>query len=138
MCAGTGQDLVGYAFSSLLAHAGIAQLVEHNLAKVGVAGSSPVSRSGGAIRLAAVNRPLFFLLGVGFSAPLCQWTVSVGKPSRTHLLMSQGRPSSERTRKVSEELFASRISTSSDLNLIVLVLERSNWRSSEEPGPDAP
>ncbi len=26
-------------------HAGIAQLVEHNLAKVGVAGSSPVSRS---------------------------------------------------------------------------------------------
>jgi hypothetical protein len=27
-------------------HAGIAQLVEHNLAKVGVAGSSPVSRSG--------------------------------------------------------------------------------------------
>ena len=28
------------------AHAGIAQLVEHNLAKVGVAGSSPVSRSG--------------------------------------------------------------------------------------------
>ncbi len=28
-------------------HAGIAQLVEHNLAKVGVAGSSPVSRSAG-------------------------------------------------------------------------------------------
>src|SRR6476620_8258058 len=27
-------------------YAGIAQLVEHNLAKVGVAGSSPVSRSG--------------------------------------------------------------------------------------------
>ena len=27
--------------------AGIAQLVEHNLAKVGVAGSSPVSRSSG-------------------------------------------------------------------------------------------
>jgi hypothetical protein len=27
------------------AYAGIAQLVEHNLAKVGVAGSSPVSRS---------------------------------------------------------------------------------------------
>jgi hypothetical protein len=26
-------------------HAGIAQLVEHDLAKVGVAGSSPVSRS---------------------------------------------------------------------------------------------
>jgi hypothetical protein len=26
-------------------HAGIAQLVEHHLAKVGVAGSSPVSRS---------------------------------------------------------------------------------------------
>ena len=30
----------------LMAFAGIAQLVEHNLAKVGVAGSSPVSRSG--------------------------------------------------------------------------------------------
>src|SRR5260221_14727209 len=30
--------------------AGIAQLVEHNLAKVGVAGSSPVSRSGGYLR----------------------------------------------------------------------------------------
>jgi hypothetical protein len=29
-----------------LIKAGIAQLVEHNLAKVGVAGSSPVSRSG--------------------------------------------------------------------------------------------
>ena len=27
-------------------YAGIAQLVEHDLAKVGVAGSSPVSRSG--------------------------------------------------------------------------------------------
>jgi hypothetical protein len=26
-------------------HAGVAQLVEHNLAKVGVAGSNPVSRS---------------------------------------------------------------------------------------------
>ena len=32
-----------------LVFAGIAQLVEHNLAKVGVAGSSPVSRSGGAV-----------------------------------------------------------------------------------------
>src|SRR5215204_2734516 len=30
-------------------HAGIAQLVEHNLAKVGVAGSSPVCRSAGPI-----------------------------------------------------------------------------------------
>ena len=30
---------------SLSSDAGIAQLVEHNLAKVGVAGSSPVSRS---------------------------------------------------------------------------------------------
>ena len=29
----------------ILRFAGIAQLVEHNLAKVGVAGSSPVSRS---------------------------------------------------------------------------------------------
>ena len=36
-------------------HAGIAQLVEHNLAKVGVAGSSPVSRlrqdASGAVRM---------------------------------------------------------------------------------------
>ena len=32
-------------FDDLWFHAGIAQLVEHNLAKVGVAGSSPVSRS---------------------------------------------------------------------------------------------
>ena len=31
--------------------AGIAQLVEHNLAKVGVAGSSPVSRSRGLERI---------------------------------------------------------------------------------------
>jgi hypothetical protein len=30
--------------------AGIAQLVEHNLAKVGVAGSNPVSRSINAVR----------------------------------------------------------------------------------------
>src|SRR6267154_444976 len=35
-------DWVGVRFWR---HAGIAQLVEHNLAKVGVAGSSPVSRS---------------------------------------------------------------------------------------------
>ena len=40
--------------------AGIAQLVEHNLAKVGVAGSSPVSRSGGASRQEAGRRPLSF------------------------------------------------------------------------------
>jgi hypothetical protein len=44
--AGLGQpytgDEVGVRFWR---HAGIAQLVEHNLAKVGVAGSSPVSRS---------------------------------------------------------------------------------------------
>ena len=33
-------------FECLTGNAGIAQLVEHNLAKVGVAGSSPVSRSG--------------------------------------------------------------------------------------------
>jgi hypothetical protein len=32
-------------WSALVVVAGIAQLVEHNLAKVGVAGSSPVSRS---------------------------------------------------------------------------------------------
>ena len=31
--------------TSRISSAGIAQLVEHNLAKVGVAGSSPVSRS---------------------------------------------------------------------------------------------
>ena len=34
----------GRCSESLGAFAGIAQLVEHNLAKVGVAGSSPVSR----------------------------------------------------------------------------------------------
>src|SRR2546421_11113479 len=38
-CAGRGRTLESYPL------AGIAQLVEHNLAKVGVAGSSPVSRS---------------------------------------------------------------------------------------------
>ena len=38
----------------LATHAGIAQLVEHNLAKVGVAGSSPVSRSPMATRGGAV------------------------------------------------------------------------------------
>src|ERR1017187_2713416 len=39
-------ELVRVATGSYLAWiAGIAQLVEHNLAKVGVAGSSPVSRS---------------------------------------------------------------------------------------------
>ena len=39
--------LLTYNFSLLTVflNAGIAQLVEHNLAKVGVAGSSPVSRS---------------------------------------------------------------------------------------------
>ena len=37
-----GAESAGYTSQ----HAGIAQLVEHNLAKVGVAGSSPVSRSG--------------------------------------------------------------------------------------------
>ena len=36
----------GPSLSSRKSSAGIAQLVEHNLAKVGVAGSSPVSRSG--------------------------------------------------------------------------------------------
>jgi hypothetical protein len=38
--------LVACGFDSHLPHhAGVAQLVEHNLAKVGVAGSSPVARS---------------------------------------------------------------------------------------------
>ena len=37
-------------------HAGIAQLVEHNLAKVGVAGSSPVSRSDITSRTSRVSR----------------------------------------------------------------------------------
>ena len=36
--------------------AGIAQLVEHNLAKVGVAGSSPVSRSDITSRISSVSR----------------------------------------------------------------------------------
>ena len=35
-----------WAVDPAAVRAGIAQLVEHNLAKVGVAGSSPVSRSG--------------------------------------------------------------------------------------------
>ena len=41
--------------------AGIAQLVEHNLAKVGVAGSSPVSRSG--LRRTGAALPLPFRVG---------------------------------------------------------------------------
>ena len=41
----TSKNLAWRASSArLLCDAGIAQLVEHNLAKVGVAGSSPVSR----------------------------------------------------------------------------------------------
>ena len=49
-CARTGAALESSAF------AGIAQLVEHNLAKVGVAGSSPVSRSrGGRPRVQATS-----------------------------------------------------------------------------------
>ena len=44
--------------------AGIAQLVEHNLAKVGVAGSSPVSRSVAAVRRLKVNaRRLWNVVG---------------------------------------------------------------------------
>ena len=35
----------GVRTAKVMVRAGIAQLVEHNLAKVGVAGSSPVSRS---------------------------------------------------------------------------------------------
>ncbi len=38
-------DGPGYFACPIVGNAGIAQLVEHNLAKVGVAGSSPVSRS---------------------------------------------------------------------------------------------
>ncbi len=38
-------DGPGYFAGPIVGNAGIAQLVEHNLAKVGVAGSSPVSRS---------------------------------------------------------------------------------------------
>ena len=38
-------DAERVAWSRRARRAGIAQLVEHNLAKVGVAGSSPVSRS---------------------------------------------------------------------------------------------
>ena len=40
-----GVDVVRVESLDRIPHAGIAQLVEHNLAKVGVAGSSPVSRS---------------------------------------------------------------------------------------------
>ena len=51
---------IGYHFRGLPGHAGIAQLVEHNLAKVGVAGSSPVSRFGAA-RRKSVGRPFSLL-----------------------------------------------------------------------------
>ena len=40
-----GRDGPGYFACPHRGNAGIAQLVEHNLAKVGVAGSNPVSRS---------------------------------------------------------------------------------------------
>src|SRR5437764_1341986 len=43
--------------------AGIAQLVEHNLAKVGVAGSSPVSRSRNGTRERRPPLPLVFVNG---------------------------------------------------------------------------
>jgi hypothetical protein len=39
------KSLLYLATVAVLARAGIAQLVEHDLAKVGVAGSNPVSRS---------------------------------------------------------------------------------------------
>jgi hypothetical protein len=42
---GAGADAVAVPIHGVRSFAGIAQLVEHNLAKVGVAGSSPVSRS---------------------------------------------------------------------------------------------
>ena len=50
MVAKQPEDLLAYLFGGasfgyMSRRAGIAQLVEHNLAKVGVAGSSPVSRS---------------------------------------------------------------------------------------------
>jgi hypothetical protein len=51
------QKWVGFS-AAPWTHAGIAQLVEHNLAKVGVAGSSPVSRSWGASRSVTVLRSL--------------------------------------------------------------------------------
>ena len=49
-CAGGERTL-----ESCIRFAGIAQLVEHNLAKVGVAGSSPVSRSQGQARMQMVG-----------------------------------------------------------------------------------
>src|SRR5687767_15371103 len=60
--------------------AGIAQLVEHNLAKVGVAGSSPVSRSlqivcgGSAVAAVRGNRAVS---SVGESATLTSWRSQV-------------------------------------------------------------
>jgi hypothetical protein len=45
------------SFVTASQYAGIAQLVEHNLAKVGVAGSSPVSRSRGPGAAANAVRP---------------------------------------------------------------------------------
>ena len=52
-------------FAFVLTHAGIAQLVEHNLAKVGVASSSLVSRSSfaGEIEVATLRFP--FLVSAG-------------------------------------------------------------------------
>ena len=48
----------------------MAQLVEHNLAKVGVAGSSPVVRSIASLR--PVERLVFFMLAAksGFTEPV--------------------------------------------------------------------
>src|SRR5512146_2365931 len=48
----------------LTAHAGIAQLVEHNLAKVGVAGSSPVSRSAGSQDNTSRGGAVWYLAGL--------------------------------------------------------------------------
>ena len=60
--------------------AGIAQLVEHNLAKVGVAGSSPVSRSAGgsaaASRLSGAVRTYWANGGGRPVVPGASWAVS--------------------------------------------------------------
>src|SRR5213596_1449878 len=63
------------------ARAGIAQLVEHNLAKVGVAGSSPVSRSGDCgLRIADCEAGLA-------EAPWCR----LGRPMRNPKLTIRNR-----------------------------------------------
>ena len=71
----------------LAQHAGIAQLVEHNLAKVGVAGSSPVSRSGRSDGGAAAPP---FRVDVG----VARRDGETGRRARLKISCPKGRPGS--------------------------------------------